>query len=294
MKVRFIINPVAGGIDRTGQITDAVRESLKDEDGFFEIRASNGKGNAAELSREAVSKGFDFVFACGGDGTINEVASQLVETGVGLGIIPAGSGNALAKTLGIPQKPLDSISLLKKKRIRRIDAGFFCGRYFFTTAGFAFEAYLCKKYNEGSITKKIRGLAPYVPLALFEFFRFKPEEITLKIDNRPIELSPFLLTVANIERYGGEALIAPGAVPDDGLFDVCIVPAINIKEAARLAMKLFKGSIPTHKQYSTFRAARIELDKNTPFYAHADGEPFTCEGPIKIELVPKSLNILVP
>ncbi len=294
MKVRFIINPVAGGSRKAEQISQAVTRLLKTEEGIFEIMVTKAKNEGKTLSAEAVKKGYDIVFACGGDGTINEVATPLVGTDTALGIIPAGSGNALSSSLGIPSEIDSSIGLIRKSNFRRIDAGVICGRYFFSTAGAGFDAYLSKKYNDGFICKRVRGLGPYFPLAAFEYLKFRPKPVTIRAGGFTQTLTPFILTVANTERYGGGAFIAPGASLDDGLLDLCIVTGMNIIKAGSLAIKLFSKKADRLKGFTRMRIDKAEISTGGATIAQADGEPFEWRGDIVIEALPKALKVLIP
>lgn len=294
MKVRFIVNPKAGGSDRTAEITGAVREVLSQESGMFEINVAAGSDSLRRLSAEAVRKGYDMVFACGGDGTAHHVAGPLVGTQTALGLMPAGSGNALALALNIPAGVKECVSLVRSGKLREIDAGTMCGRYFFTTAGLCFEAHLSKRYNEESWSSRLRGLAPYFPLAIREFFRYRCAPVFIKADGFNAKVVPFLLTAANIERLGGSAFIAPGAIPDDGLLDLCFVPRVGFLRSLLLAAKLFSGKIEGFKGYTRIRVKEAEITRDGTAAVHVDGEAFDWPGPVTIGIVPKSLRILVP
>lgn len=292
MKVRFIINPVSGTAGRVKRMTGLVRDVLGGENGIFEVKATTGPGSAGQLAKEAVNKGYEFVFACGGDGTVNGVASQLVGTGTALGIIPAGSGNALARSLQIPSDPSEAIGLLKTGTVRNIDVGRTCGRYFFTTAGFAFEALLSKKYNEGSLTKKIRGIAPYYVLGLLEYLRFTPEKVSLVVDGQELSAAPFILTAANTSQWGGGAFIAPGAKVDDGLMDFCVIPRAGVLRTIALWRRLMKGNVEGYDGFQLVSGKEALIKGRKATYAHVDGEPFDFEGDISISILPASLRVL--
>lgn len=294
MKIRFIVNPFSGKRRKSqALVTEAVREALADEEGIFEIRVASEKGSAAVLSKEALDKGYEIIFACGGDGTISEVAAPLVGTDVILGIIPIGSGNALASSLGIPKDMRAAVGLIKNMKVREIDVGAVCGRYFLTTAGFAFEAHLSRSYAEGALSKRIRGLAPYYPLALKEFLRYSPEPVTIKTPQGTETVTPFLLSAANTGQFGGGAFISPGASLDDGLIDICIVEKPGIYGAMGLARKLFSKSVHEMKTFRCIRTEQAEISGRSKTLCHADGEPFEWEGDIKIGILPKKLKVFV-
>ena len=294
MKVRFIVNPTAGGVNRVGELTDSIRRVLGSEPGFFEVKVTTEKGGAETLAREAVLEGYDVVVACGGDGTVNEVASALVSAPVALGIVPFGSGNGLALSLGIPLEVDAALSKLKEPARRlKMDVGTVCGRHFFATAGFGFDALLAKKYNEGSLSARVRGILPYIPIAIKEFYRYSPEKVEIVIGNRHIEVTPFILTVANVPRFGGNAVIAPDAKPDDGLLDLVIVPEVGLKKSYQLTNKLMKGQIDSFKGYQCIRAEEIEIRRDKSAMVHADGEPFEWQGSIHVSCLRAALNVLI-
>lgn len=291
MKVRFIVNPVAGGRDSVERITEAVTRLLHSEDGIFEIRAT-GAMSATELSKEALDRGYEAVFACGGDGTVNEVATPLVGTKTALGIIPGGSGNGFATALGIHEEPEEAIAVLKNLRIKEVDVGVICGRYFFSTAGCGFDAHLSKKYNEGFFSRRMRGLMPYFPIAVREYFFYKPLPVTIKTENYSTVATPFILTVANTSTFGGGVVIAPDASPFDGLLDLCFVPAAGFFKTAVLGLKLLSGEINEFKGYRCIKAEKIEILGRNFSILHADGEPFEWKGGISISVLPKKLKVL--
>ncbi len=291
MKIRFIVNPNAGTSERVEEISEAVTRVYATVQGIFEVRVTKSSGDAYRLSEDARDKGYSTVFACGGDGTINEVASALVNTPVALGIIPAGSGNGLAHALGIPPDIEEAVALASTGRVRKIDAGVIGERYFFSTAGFGFDALVSKRYNDRVGGR--RGILPYVPIVLREFMRFKPEATIIKIDDKYMRVFPFFLTAANTPELGASAVIAPGAKPDDGLLDICLVQDIGLFEALRYTVKLFKGNIDREKKFRRRRGSSFELTRSNPGVVHVDGEPFEVGRKVKVSLLPGALKVWV-
>lgn len=292
MKARIIINPVSGGRNRVSEITEAVRKVCSSVDGIFEIKVTKTKGGASEFSRDAVRRGYEVVMVCGGDGTINEAAGPLVGTTTALGIVPIGSGNGLARALDIPKGVEAAIGLLKDWKFREIDAGVICGRYFFATAGCGFDAHLSRSYNSGFFSSKMRGILPYYPLAFWEYLWYKAMPSTVKIGNYNEQFSPFLLTAANTGWFGGNALIAPDAVPDDGLVDICIVSKPGFFKAVKLAARLMNGTIDGHEGFRTFRTDEVDIYREGSSIVHADGEPFEWGGVIPIKVLRRQLRVL--
>ena len=296
MKARFIINPIAG--PKRGRVVERVSEAAREvflgEQGLFDIKVSDKKGAVAVFAREAAGLGFDFVFASGGDGTVNEAASMLAGTKTALGIIPMGSGNALAGALGIPGDVRQAVGLVKNGHVREIDAGRACGRYFFSTAAFALEARLSMAYDRGFITKKIRGVLPYAPLALIEYMRYRPQSVKVSADGESFETRPLILTAANADRYGRGAYIAPGASLDDGLLDLCVAPCVNLGRSLALARRLLSGTIDGSQDLRRIRAKEIRLSGMDEWTVELDGEPFLWKGEVEIRVMEKSLKALAP
>ncbi len=296
MKVRFIINPIAGGgpaKNLADEVTEAVRRVLGSEQGIFEVRITSGRGDARRLSKEAKDKGYEFVFACGGDGTVNEVASELVGSDTTLGIIASGSGNGLARALGIPKGVEPAVRLVTKGRIRRIDAGLFEGRYFFSTAGAGFDALLSKRYGERKGALRRRGVLPYYFLALAEYFRYDPGPCVIKANGKYSRLTPLILTIANTEQFGADAVIAPGALPDDGLLDLCLLPKTGFLGALRAAFRFLRGRIHTLKAYRRIRTDTLQLTRRSPGPVHVDGEYFDAGENLTVGVLPRALKVLV-
>jgi YegS/Rv2252/BmrU family lipid kinase len=298
MKVRFIINPNSGmvqaGVDRVKSISAAVSRVFSDEGGIFEVRVTAKGGDAEHFSAEAVRLGYDTVYACGGDGTVNEVASALVGTDTVLGIVPSGSGNGLSRALKIPETPLNAVSLILNGSCKSIDVGKVADRYFFSTAGMGFDAVLSKAYN-GRLKGSRRGILPYLPIALLQFYRYKAQTLMIKWgESKLMRVSPFILTVANTSEYGASAVIAPGADPEDGLLDLCVVRELGLVGSLKAAKKLMDGEIEDVEQYSRMKSEFFEVMRDESGPMHVDGEPF--EGPRRVEfsLLPKALKVWCP
>ena len=294
MKIRIIVNPRAGTSSVVDDVSEAVGRVFGDEGGIFEVRTTGKQGDGFRLSKEARDKGYETVFACGGDGTVNEVASALVD-GTGecstiLGIIRCGSGNGLARALGIPEGIEKALRLSIDGRVRPVDTGVVNDEYFFATAGFGFDAALSKRYSE---TTKRRGILPYFPLAMKEFFSYKPEATIIKYDDSYLRVFPFILTVANTDQYGAGCVIAPGAVPDDGLLDLCIIQDVGLLTATTYTRRLFKGDIDKTKKFKRIRAASMEIVRKRPGPVHLDGESYHGSEKLKVSVIPKALKVWV-
>lgn len=293
LKVRFIINPIAGKSNKADDTKKLAEKFFTPQRYYLDIKITRKQGDAFVFSKEGAEAEYDVVIACGGDGTIHEVASALVGTNTALGILPLGSGNGLARALHLPFNSEEAIGIVMKGRRREIDVGVICDRYFFSTAGLGFDALLSKLYNKRSMASKRRGILPYIPLTLKEFIRYIPETVTIRYGDSELSMASFILTFANTEQFGGGAIIAPRAKPDDGLLDVCIIQKPGFFGAVMYSLKLFSGKIDTMKGYKRILTPSVHILRPSPGPVQADGEPFEWGKRIKVGILPRSLSVCV-
>jgi len=244
------------------------------------------------LAREAVVEGFDLVVAVGGDGTVNEVVCGLANSGVPLGIVPAGSGNGLAREFGIPMKMKEACRTLIQGRTRVVDVGKIENRFFLGTAGVGYDALTVRIFEEKWGSR--RGLLPYFHVAFTGFLEYKAHQVTLKFNDHQITVLPLLVTAANTTQFGGGAVIAPQARPDDGLLDICIIHDLSFLKAFFHWPKLFSGRIDRLPQWEVYRTDSLEISSDFPLPVHVDGEPIAESTHVHIKLLPGALQIRVP
>jgi len=292
LKARVIVNPISGrGRHPQDDISDLNR--IFAAHGIESQVICQGKvGEATLLAREAVAEGFDMVVAVGGDGTINEVVCGLVNSGVPLGIVPAGSGNGLAREFGIPLKMSEACKTIIHGDTREVDVGAMNDRFFLGTAGIGYDALLVKIFEERWANR--RGVLPYFYVAIKGFFKHKPSLMHLRFDDHQLTVIPLLVTVANSTQFGGGAIIAPQAEPDDGLLDVCIIHNLNFLQAFYHWPKLFVGCIDRMPQWVTYRTDALEILSDLPMPVQVDGESVQESTHLKIKLLPRALGIRVP
>jgi diacylglycerol kinase family enzyme len=294
MKAIFIVNPVAGGSDRTEAIYTAVRTVFGGRRGFFRVKRTEDPGHARALAEEALKRGFECVVACGGDATVNEVAGVLVKSPAALGIVPLGRANSLARGLAIPADPVAALGLVRDGKTVAVDAGVFCERFFFGSAGFGLDAGFVKKYRQLFFASKPGEFFKRHPGALRDFLRQRVEEISIRVDNALLKVRSLSLTASNVANYGGPALMAPEADPTDGLIELSIMPALGPLSAPGVARKLLSGRIGSLKGFRRVRGRRIEIPRGHVTDVHVDGEPFEWIGDITISSVQQGLKVLAP
>ncbi len=292
MKVLCILNPIAGGGRAAPRVASAVQKICKQVHISYDIVNTQAVGEGQTLAKQASQEGYTLVAAAGGDGTINEVATGLVGTDTALAIVPVGSGNGLARGLQIPLDPDDACKLIVQGDPKKIDVGQVCGRYFFATSGIGFDAHVGKVYNESP--RHSRGLIPYFQIAVSEYFNYRPKDVSLRCNGKTFCYTPLILTVANTEQYGGGAIIAPGALPDDGLFDVSVILKAPMLSVVNQLPKLFSGEIDTFAHFRTHKAASLTITRPFPGSIHVDGESFTAGETLSYTMLHHGLTVQVP
>jgi diacylglycerol kinase (ATP) len=288
-RIRFIVNPRAGrGRMDLGRL---IRESMEGAGPTCEVCWTGRRGQAEELAREALSAGFDLVVAAGGDGTVHEVASGLVGSEATLGILPCGSGNGLARALRIPLDLRRACRGLPSARVRRVDVGEMDGRFFFATAGVGLDARVADRFDRS----RRRGMLSYVWMSARCFLSHVPEPVRITLDDRPpLEARPTILTVAVTEQFGGGARIAPGASPDDGLLDVCLMEDVSLARALLHVRRLFDGTLARMPGVRLFRAGRVRIERRAPGPLQLDGEALEGEAVLTARAIPGALKVAVP
>lgn len=283
----MLINPISGTRDKKG-ICDLTSSRLKAAGIGLDIVQTQHKGHGAELALEAAKRGTDIVVVAGGDGTVNEVASALMNTDTALGIIPCGSGNGLARSLGIPMDFDGAVEIIARNNPYAIDCGIAEGLPFFCTFGVGFDAVVTEKFATG----KRRGKMQYVRSALLEFINFTPDNYAMEIDGEIYTEEALLIAVCNAAQYGNNAYIAPRASLSDGLLDVTVIRNGPIIQQAMAGFGLLSGQIDRNRYVDTFKAKEVKIIRLKDGPAQIDGEPLNLGRKISIKCQPACLKVL--
>lgn len=290
MKVRFIFNPHSGSNRRNPHLRDKAAEFIAHCGWDGRVVSTERPRHATELARAAVDEGCDLVVAIGGDGTMNEVASALVNTPATFGLIPCGSGNGLGRHLGIPRAGRGAFRALHDGAVTVIDAGKVNQHLFFCAAGTGFEALIAERF--AMLTS--RGFAGYLRESARAWWSYRPERYTIHHAGGTEALEAFTLAIANSSQYGNNAYIAPDASVADGRLDVVAVPHVNIFRAVPLAVRLFHGSINRVPDVRHFQGSEFVIERAKPGWMHTDGEPRAETSRLEVSVLPHSLRVMVP
>lgn len=288
-KVLFIVNPISGtsgGID----LESRIRHRLDPLQFLPQIEYTTKAGDASIIARDAVAKGTKWIVAVGGDGTVNEVARELVNTPAALGIIPRGSGNGMARHLGIPINVNRAISMLNHGRIALVDYGVLNDIPFFCTAGIGFDAHVGDKFSRiGG-----RGFTNYLKTTILEYINYKPTLYKIWVNNQYIEKEAFLITIANASQWGNNAFIAPEADMQDGMLNVTIMSPFPKYLAPTIGIRLFNKQIDSCRYVQSFKVKEITIERPSPDCIHFDGEPTVLGEKLQASICPQALKVFVP
>lgn len=239
--LHIIINPAAGNglADRVG--TD-VLQALEARGIAYTASRTERDGHAVSLARAAAGNGASTVVAVGGDGTVSEAARGLVGTATALGVIPAGTGNDIAKMLGVPRKPREALAFLLDHPARPLDIGYINGEPFLNVCGTGFD--VCVLDYALSAKRYVRGLLPYLWGVLRAIFTFRSVEAAYTVEEGPLITERLLLvSVANGQFIGGGIPVAPMASPDDGYLDMIVIGGMPNWRMPFQLLKLMTGRI---------------------------------------------------
>jgi YegS/Rv2252/BmrU family lipid kinase len=283
MKIRFIINPVAGTGKQKG-IEYYISKHLNNYEIFYTKKA----GHASTISKDAEAKNIDVVIAVGGDGTLNECLKSLINTNTALGVIPCGSGNGFANHIGMKRNIEEAIKQLKKMKISRIDSCTINDIPFINVSGIGFDAHISKIFSR----LNRRGLLNYAKIILKEL-SYKSQEYNIKYNGIEKKINAYMISFANASQFGNDANISPMANIQDGLIDFVILKKFPKWKIPFIFIQMAKRTIHLSKYVEIIQSKKMQIRaKNTQ--VHLDGEPYRASNPITINILEKSLKILMP
>ncbi len=294
MKIWIILNPKAGSADELADLGTALG-SLPGT----EIWVTQWQGHAEELARQALEKGVELVVAAGGDGTLNEVVNGLsADFGrARLGLVPLGTGNDFARTIGVPADPKRAMEILLEGRTRRIDVARATvgekSRWFLNMSAGGFGGLVSEKAGEA---KNLWGPLAYMRAAVDVLPDLQAFEASIVLEGldgtERLRVDTYNVVVSNGRYVAAGIPVAPQAEVDDGLLDVMIAPATTIPQLALLVPKVLLGQHLDDDRLIFRRAARIEIEADPPMVFNVDGEVLG-EASAVFEVQPRALEMVV-
>lgn len=289
MRVAVIINPISG---RTGRRSTSAAERsalarrvLEGRGVEFDVQVTRARGHAADLAAGYVARGFDLVVAWGGDGTANEAAGPLLDSSTALGLVPAGSGDGLARGLGVPREPEAALTRALDRPVTALDAANCGDRHFLNIASVGFDGAIALAFNAGSR----RGVAGYLKAATALAFTYRPAVYDLAFDQQAITGPKFMIAFANSREYGNGLILSADADVRDGLLNLIVVDdGPMVRQFWRARRLWYRRDQPA--QGIRREVVRQAAVTGTELCCHVDGEAFVTHGRLDVRVRPASLR----
>lgn len=284
-----IVNPFSG--TKSKAKVPMLIDELIDKSRFeIEIAIVERENHVHDLSTQAIEGGYYGVIAVGGDGTINGAASALRDSDVALGIVPCGSGNGLARHLGIPLNVKKALSIINADKVEALDYCMLNDTPFVCTCGMGFDAVVADSFAH----KSRRGPITYVRTAITEYLTFKPTHYRIEIDGKELEVDAFVVACANAAQYGNNAFISPHASMQDGLLDVVVMTPFHRLESPIMGLDLFTKRLDKNTHVSIYRTRRVVIHRPEPAVMHVDGEPLMMPADLTVTCHPAGIKMFIP
>jgi diacylglycerol kinase (ATP) len=288
-----VLNPNSGK-GRGRRLEPRIREAFASQNAEFGL--TNGPGDEERLAEAAIAQGFERIVAVGGDGTTSNVGHAIVASGrpVALGLVPAGTGCDLARSIEVPQNDISGCAaIVGAGKTRAIDVGKVENRHFLNVAGFGFDIAVLERSFR---VKWLRGELLYLYCALLEMKAYPGFALNSELDGRPGPSGTHMMViVANAKKFGGGFAIAPDAALDDGELDIVTFGELSFFARLKAMGALMKGEHNALDGVATVRAKRAVFNFTKPPSFETDGEWRQAAGEsLVIETIPKALNVLVP
>lgn len=292
MPVRYqlIANPTAGR-GRTKKYLPLIEDVFRSSGHEYSLSLTEAPGHATLLAKEAVRAGYERIVAIGGDGTMNEVLNGLAETAAALGVIPSGTGNDLARSLGIPLDIAAAARIALDPLVRRIDLGRERGAYFAVLAGLGFAADVIHHTN--THRGPLRGQLAIASSVVATVAGLTPKPLSIIIDGVSYDGPTEAVFVMNTRFCGGGLMVAPDAKEDDGLFDVVLMRDFGRADLLRILPKVYSGRHVGHPKVEFYRGRTVKIAYARPLVKMVDGNIYG-ETPLEAEIVPGALAVLAP
>ena len=283
---QVIVNPIAGN-SKCGRSVPLLIAKLLERGITHDLTVSRYSGQVRELALQAKEQGCERIIVCGGDGTINEAINALADSDVKLGVLPLGTGNDFARTLGIKEDLDFACNVLRDEKVRKVDLVKVNGdKYYGSVGGIGFDAEVASWAN------RYKRFAPGATI-LAKLFTYKFKRVAIAHDTGNHTGEILMAAIGNTEWYGGGINITPSAVMDDGVLDICVVQKINKLKLLLFFPSVLKGTHTRFSEVKLYRTKKISISSETPLQLLGDGE-ILGETPVSLEVIPQALNIIAP
>lgn len=294
-RVKLIANPGAGKLLGSAKLVEEVTRQLLDYGVNVDVALAHPIKEIIPIAKKAVKKGYASVIAMGGDGTIGAAIRGMTGSDTSLGILPAGTENDIARSLGIPEDLEEACALIASNHTRALDVGQISTKknkkfYFFMVTAVGLTATIYPDVKDVP-----HGDFSNIKDAVMTLLKFKPNpRVFLTLDNESkIEVETMLVTVANTPVIGVKNLLAPDAVMDDGLLDIAVYPGFTKAELLAYFAKTAHEGVTRDGKIQRYRARKIKIKTDPKLDIAAEGI-LLGRGKAKIKLLPKALKVIAP
>lgn len=296
-KLVYVFNPISGTIAKHA-LLDKIALLTKAQGLCFEIVPADANGDYSWLQKKIQKEDITDVIIIGGDGTVNQITGSLKDTNVRFGIIPAGSGNGLAYSAGIPKNVTQALSIIYQGSSKKTDAFLINDRYACMLSGLGFDAAVAYKFA----TQPNRGLATYIQQSIKHFFEATSYDFEIVINGYSFFTNAYFISIANSNQFGNNVTIAPKAKLNDGLLDIVIVQKTNKAKLPLTVLKQIRGNNSLqHYKGLTFKknVLYFQIDvltiknlNNAPL--HIDGDPHETTEELNVRVLRDCFELLQP
>ena len=300
-KILYFINPVSGP-KRTRLSPELLIQKTLEQNIFFEILFTTADGGYPFLADKIKNEGFTDVVVCGGDGTVNQIATSLLGIDINIGIVPIGSGNGLALAAKIPRNIDKALKIIFTGSATFIDGFFINEKFSCMLCGIGFDAQVAHDFAQ----QPKRGLATYVKQSVKNFIKAAPYNFDITNDGKTFSTDAFFISIANSNQFGNNFTIAPKASLQDGLLDIIVAKKMS---KARMVWAVLKqtrsGEVGTHeenpdsyrdhkKEVLYFQTDKLIIHNHQLAPLHIDGDPAQTSKKFTIEILPKAFKLIMP
>ncbi len=289
-RMKIIANPRAGH-KRGLRAIKELRLLLRAKGVPHELLETEYQGHATELARRLVEKGQTRIIIFGGDGTISEVVNAVVNSKVELGVISVGTGNDLARTLGLPyNKPEQALEVIRAGKPVQVDVGWEQDRCFISTLGVGFPAIIAHEVNK---MRNLKGSPAFFIATYKAMTRLRSFPARIELDKATLNVTCTSILIQNTRFCGGGLLMAPEARVDDGLFDVVVVSDIGKVDLMLNFPKIYRGRHLKHPKFSLYRSRSVRIDTAANLSKMFDGDIYG-KTPVNAKVLRGAVTIISP
>lgn len=296
-KIIYLINPISGTRRKSSLKELLANETIKKKI-HFEILNTREDGDYQFLIQKIRKDKITDIVICGGDGSINAVASKLIGITVNIGIIPMGSGNGLALTAGIPKNILRALKIIFVGTASYIDGFYINDQFSCMLCGIGFDAKVAHDFSK----EKRRGLQTYIKVTAINFFSAKPYSFGIQSQEKSFTTEAFFISIANSNQFGNNFTIAPKARLNDGLLDIVIVKKMNklvlpfslISQVTGINAKQDIMNVSRDKNIIYFQTPSLTIINSDDSPLHIDGDPKETSSKFEINVVRNAMKLIQP